>query len=481
MYADHPGNRHGLHIALILPPTTPEQFFIFFMKMTKSFVPNSTGFQGLSRVLPRRRKSARYGLAPLEMILVLPVVVFLLVMIYYVAASGMQKHDLVSACRNDAWDGRYQSNARYRPQNLKPFVPAFPNGNISASVDNKPVKTGFYFDLWKQTANTKHLVLAKTWDHENEKLNRHPVFLNTDFISSFLKGFGMDIALEAGKNWLQDQLDDMIDEIVLENIKDVIPTLEDVEWLEQTANEILDDLLGVIDGEDSLYEDAIDELDIDTNQMSKGANALAEETDQEIENIQNRIKELETLKQSLISVDYRFNDLLLSEHGRGGVVRFVALNTQESDPELDEEIRKIDEKIYQLQLILDALKKIKQSADNIQQKVASIIKRVTDLGNIEETIKRMVNDAKAAVSRARNQIKTIIADLRKNPLDLFKHQSNIDKFISDAQNSVRKMTNDIEALLKKVKKIKDDVEGILQEINNIRTEFNKIKQQIREL
>ena len=49
----------------------------------------------------------RKGVAPLEMILALPVVAFLFVLILYVAVSCMQKYELDTLSRTKAWDARY--------------------------------------------------------------------------------------------------------------------------------------------------------------------------------------------------------------------------------------------------------------------------------------------------------------------------------------------------------------------------------------
>jgi len=129
----------------------------------------------------------RKGLAPLEMILALPVIVFLFVLIFYVAASCMQKYELVSLCRTHAWDKRYYDSEKNSPPvpppNLKvttkvdkpatPFQLNLRAGEIVSSGNGSQVKTDLIFDrLWNQKIESQHVVLARTWDHEEVKMDR---------------------------------------------------------------------------------------------------------------------------------------------------------------------------------------------------------------------------------------------------------------------------------------------------------------------
>ena len=144
--------------------------------------------------------SNRKGLAPLEVILVLPVVAFLLVLIFYVAISCMQKYELVSLCRTQAWKARYHQRSPYHHQsssieagkrkNLKvatahkptaPFQIRLGAGEIVSHGDGSQVNTGLFFDTWntvklqnkeRQNIESKHVVLAYTWDHDEVNMDK---------------------------------------------------------------------------------------------------------------------------------------------------------------------------------------------------------------------------------------------------------------------------------------------------------------------
>ena len=111
------------------------------------------------------RNTHRRGIATLEMILALPTIMFLFVMIFYVASAGKQKYELVSQCRNDAWEKRTTT----RPAPFRLCEPG--NGLIQESQSNVKVKTDLFFDRWEQKISTHHHLIAGTWDFRSVSLN----------------------------------------------------------------------------------------------------------------------------------------------------------------------------------------------------------------------------------------------------------------------------------------------------------------------
>ena len=447
--------------------------------MTKHFFPLQTDFQGLSPAISRRRRTARRGVAQLELILVLPVVVFLLVMIFYVVASCKQKHNLDAYCRNKAWEERYQPKSQ--PQNpqspvkdVNRFVSSIPNGKIT-KVMGSDIRTGLFFDHWDQKVHTKHLVLSQTWDHDYVSLNRHPIVFDFNMIRDLLVNFGKDALADLTKEYIEDALKKLMKELAIKIIPDEITdfvrgvedTLRLVDSLEDYAYDFIQELLEDID---EIVNEALAIIDFDIDGLMEGVDSLYNDVEKEIKAIQTKIDELK----DLISMHQWPNESLYADHS--GVVILVSQNSQTPD-----QIDEIKNKIYKLQLILDELKTLQPLIKDVKQKVSSVFEGIKELGDIKKVILDAAQKAKKEVNTIKGQFDTLITTMKTNPLDFQKHQQNFSNLIESACECVRAMTETIEDVLARVMAIKDKIIDLRNDIDNLRERFGKLKKDIENL
>lgn len=118
-------------------------------------------------LLQQRHHFNRRGIAPLEFVMVMPILVFLFCLILYVCHSSIITSGVVVSTRNDAWKERYRDigNNRFNLANASAF------GKVTKEK-KKPIKTGLYFDSMKHQATANTILITGSWDskHSNSHI-----------------------------------------------------------------------------------------------------------------------------------------------------------------------------------------------------------------------------------------------------------------------------------------------------------------------
>lgn len=113
----------------------------------------------------------RNGLAPLELVMVLPIVWLLFICVLYVGWSAMIAFQNETLCRNAAWKQRTEGESDARP-----FVFADSEAGRIDERRSEPIKTGLILDRWNKKAEARHIVLARTWDYRDVPLDKSQLF-----------------------------------------------------------------------------------------------------------------------------------------------------------------------------------------------------------------------------------------------------------------------------------------------------------------
>ena len=417
----------------------------------------------------------RRGVAPLEVILALPVIAFLFVMIFYVAKSSLQKAELVSRCRNQSWEERYQSN-RANIRSLAVYNTTSPENGVIENRKQESIQTGLFFDKWQQDTATKHRVLAQSWDYQVVHLDSHPIYAQGEIIGDLAINFGPNVIKEALKeeleNFLEEIAEGVLSEIIPDEILDFIPDAATIGELKAGIDGVLDELLENID---DLVEDALDYVDsIDSDGLMDAADALIEDIESEIARVKKELNELE----NLLSANGSFRDTNQSPEFPKAVFRFASAKKIDQ-----EDIDRIKEKIQQLKIVLDDLKALLLQAQNMRKDAEKLINDIQNFSfsALKNQIRSLGTKAKNGVISLSQQIDGIIATLKSNPLDLTKLSNQISKLMEDAKNIVKTLATDLEAIVKPVKKIIDDIDKLWQDIQQIRNQFDKLRKSIENL
>lgn len=121
-----------------------------------------------------KMKSNRNGIAPLELVIVLPLLVTLLVLLNFVAAASMQQMAFANQTRHETWQKRHEGS----PAGVKPLVLESPQGQLEKTATST-VKTGLFFDKWKLGMNSHHTVFPDTWDYRTTTTKNSTVAMAT--------------------------------------------------------------------------------------------------------------------------------------------------------------------------------------------------------------------------------------------------------------------------------------------------------------
>ena len=112
----------------------------------------------------------RRGVAPLELVMVLPIIWLLFICALYVGWAAMITFQNESICRNTAWKQRTEPGS-----DVRPFMFGDATAGLIEEERTEPIKTGLILDRWKHTAKAKHVILARTWDFQDlEKFSNGP-------------------------------------------------------------------------------------------------------------------------------------------------------------------------------------------------------------------------------------------------------------------------------------------------------------------
>ena len=119
----------------------------------------------------RTQLETRRGVAPLELIMVLPIMWLLFICVLYVGWSAMIAFQNESICRNAAWKQRTEPGS-----DVRPFVFGDATAGRIEKERTEPIKTGLILDRWKQTAKAKHVIIAHTWDFKDVPLDKSQMY-----------------------------------------------------------------------------------------------------------------------------------------------------------------------------------------------------------------------------------------------------------------------------------------------------------------
>lgn len=115
--------------------------------------------------------TSRRGVAPLELVLALPLLVALLALLFTIADASIKANTSVIAARADAWSRRDNQKTKDALQ--------FRSGATSHKLihGNAEVATrSFLADIGASTAKAEHAVMGGSWDHRDIDLNSPPSY-----------------------------------------------------------------------------------------------------------------------------------------------------------------------------------------------------------------------------------------------------------------------------------------------------------------
>ncbi len=121
------------------------------------------------------------GLAPLEMLLVFPLLVTMLVLIFFTAKVSLHHLYLDNEVRHETWKVRDSLSTPLK--GVRPLCFGKIDSNATAETDpqgdmdieekekNTDIKTGLIFDKWNLKSEQKHTLFVDTWDFQTHRRN----------------------------------------------------------------------------------------------------------------------------------------------------------------------------------------------------------------------------------------------------------------------------------------------------------------------
>ena len=448
----------------------------------------------------------RQGFAPLEMLLALPVVVFLFVLILYVAVSCMQKYELLTLCRNQAWTARYTRQASRvsqgkknnldvdtkAPQPRRFVLERIGAGEVVASGDASKVATGLFFDRWSQNIKSQHVVLASPWNYEDVNMNGGngfprlipittpgPTVRIVDILNmnvQFVQGFRLDDFLKA-------ILDDGINKVFNDNTNDTLldeePKLdmEDMcnnlkEALRDRLNDIIKEI--VITGMDAV-DDILEYHKLTEDELEKlyklydDAVKLYKEICEIIEDIENKRETLEQLKKEL------------EDHQTGRQTGTLA-KLREEYAEYVEDMGETNGTLKELNETLEYLNKIYESLDGKFKELDSIIKELNDTyTNLNDLLSKELKAFRQSLdgdSYAVIEVGILAAFKTKIDEQIKIIETNI-KLVQE--NGIDKINTEKGKINAEIVKIWAEIVKIKAEIKNVKDEIKKVKDEINKI
>ncbi|MDR0609557.1 MAG: hypothetical protein LBG58_05560 [Planctomycetaceae bacterium] len=156
------------------------------------------------------------GVASLEMVMIIVILLPLFVLVLHLQTATMQKFNQSVNTKNEAWKKRFDSETK-EPQEssslemnqtaVEPFMWSNElQGTITANA-SETIQTGFMFDKWNSETVSKHTLIYGTWDYHDSKMDSLPNIkeiapkIALDTITGFLKD-------------LQDKMNDFLNEFM---------------------------------------------------------------------------------------------------------------------------------------------------------------------------------------------------------------------------------------------------------------------------
>jgi hypothetical protein len=136
--------------------------------------------------LRQYKRKNRRGVAPLEVVMILPLLVLFFVFIFYLASNARQHVEHLFSCRNDVWSQRYTSAAPPSTPYLFPANNAQIASEYISQESTKIIKTGTWFDKHasqKESFAHAYVLTGKTWDYQVVESNSLPNYYKKPFIN----------------------------------------------------------------------------------------------------------------------------------------------------------------------------------------------------------------------------------------------------------------------------------------------------------
>ncbi len=140
-------------------------------------------------------KSTRRGVAPLEVVMILPFLAMMFVFIFYLVSTCRQHVEHLYSVRNDVWKQRYTETAPASQSYLFSSNNKTIGDEYISEDSSKNFRTGTVYDnRLSQSSSFAHcfVLTGKTWDHEAVDGNRLPNYYQEPFtrIPQNLKSLG---------------------------------------------------------------------------------------------------------------------------------------------------------------------------------------------------------------------------------------------------------------------------------------------------
>lgn len=140
----------------------------------------------MNRIQPKTIRSIiqndpRAGMAPMEIVMVLPILCALLTLIMYVCLFSINRTEVVIEARQSAWKDRHNVRSAKQLRTPSGFVIGRvvrrdgrpPEGGVIESSKSRPiVSVANTLGLNKFNVSSKHTLLAGTWDYRLNKFDR---------------------------------------------------------------------------------------------------------------------------------------------------------------------------------------------------------------------------------------------------------------------------------------------------------------------
>jgi hypothetical protein len=156
------------------------------------------------------------GVASLEMVMIIVILLPLFVLVLHLQTSTMQKFDQSVNTKNEAWKKRFDSETTESQESssieinqteVEPFMWSNEQqGTITADA-SETIQTGFIFDKWNSEIVSKHTLIYGTWDYHDAKMDSFPN------IKEIAPKIALDKILGFLKD-LQDKMNDFLNEFM---------------------------------------------------------------------------------------------------------------------------------------------------------------------------------------------------------------------------------------------------------------------------
>ena len=132
------------------------------------------------------RNCRRRGLAPLELIMFLPLLTLIIALILYIGKTTITQLEFANTLRNETWNYRntselskntilHQEDLTKTDVNVLNYEKSV-QGEIGSNEMSETIKTSLIYDKWQHSTNSIHQIYDGSWDEGSANVEQNKIY-----------------------------------------------------------------------------------------------------------------------------------------------------------------------------------------------------------------------------------------------------------------------------------------------------------------